>query len=255
MRRNIRLSGRKQLPANSISVTSDRKDEELLLNITHINDSEFKSFPPSAEVELRLTENKRVSIVSLGTLGAMKRSVVADGFFLQPMCQLRVVSKDSGTWGLLLGSTSAWRLGVKKADEKEQLVTGLLNFLPSKIRPRTWKLSIEEDVHPRFEVDDRIPDPEAWARSNTIFLGTVLPAILYQVFDDILGQEYRDQKQWMKDWLEWANTLMPGSAPPAHDETVAAKREWIDNLIDTFCHRHALSDKLVDELIEVANVK
>ena len=43
-------------------------------------------------------------------------------------------------------------------------------------------------------------------------------------------------------------TVMPDNRPPDDHEDVKARHEWIEQLIESFCQRHRLSDWIVDEL-------
>ena len=251
MRRTIRLTGRKQLPRNCVDLTIRVVAGKKVLAMTIADTATFKAFPASARVMIKLIETKQMELVEFGTLG--KLSSVVDLFnqdYVDPSCQLRIASAEGQRLGVLLGSTKSWRL---TSDSPDQLggVRGLLNFLPAKIAPRTWKLNINEDSHPIIEIDKRIPDPKSWARKDPIFVGTVMPAIIYQVFDDIFSHESPEETDWMNDWLRWAEGLMPGGILPQH-ENVVERRAWIDALVDTFCIRHKLSDRIVNQLAGTA---
>jgi hypothetical protein len=120
-------------------------------------------------------------------------------------------------------------------------------FQPFNIAPRIWKLDIREDDYPVVYIDNRIPDPRTWVRNDPIFVSCVLPAILKEVFDDILSSDTPPESGWAKDWLGWADTLMPGNAPPSTDD-LKQKQAWISDLLDSFCQRHSLLELLVGKL-------
>lgn len=217
----------------------------LTLNI--VDPKTVKPFPANARLMVKLIETKQIELVDFGTLGNPKAAVeLANQSYIDPSCQLRIANADMDRLGVLLGSTQSWRLS---SDDPEQTggVRGLLNFLPAKIAPRTWKLDIAENSHPVIQIDNRIPDPRSWAKSDPTFVGTIMPAIIHQVFDDILTHDNPEDTEWMNDWLRWADSLMPGSLRPQQPD-IRERREWIDGLIDTFCQRHKLSDRLIDHL-------
>ena len=76
----------------------------------------------------------------------------------------------------------------------------------------------------------------------------VLPAIVRDVFSNILSGQELPEQGWTKDWLQWAETLMPGQLPPAGD--AQQKDKWIEALLDTFCLKHGTLGKLVNQLKE-----
>jgi hypothetical protein len=207
----------------------------------------FKSFPANARILLRLQENKLVELLDFGTVGEPRYTAdLSFQGFVAPSCQLRIASSDGARYGVLLGSTDHWTLR-DDSEQEDQARRGILLFLPSNIAPRPWSLDIRADDYPVVYIDERIPDARSWARTDPVFLNAILPAIMAQVFDDILQQPEADGPEWVGDWLQWADRLMPGSKPPFGD-TVQKKREWIDSLVDSFCQRHRLSDGLVRHL-------
>lgn len=250
MRRTIRLTGRKQLPRSCASVSMREVADKKVLTFTIADMHSFKGFPQSARIMVKLVENKQVELVDFGTLGHLKTAIdLKNQTYDDPTCQLRVANADGDRLGILLGSTRSWRLN---SDHPEQQggVRGLLNFLPAKIAPRTWKLNIEENAHPVIQIDDRIPNPKSWAKSDPIFVGTIMPAIMHQVFTDILDYENPEETDWMNDWLKWADALTPGNPPPAYPSENRERREWIDGMIDSFSQRHKLSDRIIDLLLD-----
>ena len=120
-------------------------------------------------------------------------------------------------------------------------------FQPHEIAPRSWKLEIRDDDYPIVYIDKKIPDSRTWVRNDPIFISCVLPAIIWEVFEDILVSVTPPDQNWAKDWLGWADTLMPGKAPPWTDGR-QQKLEWISDLLDGFCLRHGTLDMLVGKL-------
>jgi hypothetical protein len=211
----------------------------------------FKGFSANAHVTLRLVENKQMELLDFGTVGAPKPFVeLANSSFGDPSCQLRVADTRPDHLGLLLGSTKTWRLNSDRTPQQGG-VRGILRFQPAAIAPRAWKLDIQENAHPVVLVDKRINDPRTWAKTNPVFVACVLPAILQMVFSDILSKPDPADTEWMADWLKWADTLMPGNPPPEDSQDSKACNDWIEQLIESFCQRHRLSDRIVNELTGV----
>jgi hypothetical protein len=212
----------------------------------------FKGFSPDAHVTLRLVENKQMELLDFGTVGTPKAiAELKNSLFGDPSCQLRVAETRPDHLGLLLGSTKTWRLNSDRTPEQGS-VRGILRFQPAEIAPRAWKLDIQENAHPIVMVDKRINDPRTWAKTNPVFVACVLPAILHMVFDDILSKPDPGDIEWMEDWLRWADSVMPGNKAPEDYQDSKARHDWIEQLIESFCQRHRLSDRIVDELTRVA---
>jgi hypothetical protein len=230
MRRTIRLTGRRQLSRSSVNISLRDVAGKKVLILAIADRVIFKVFPSNARVTVKLIETKQMELVEFGALGNLKAAVdLANQDYNDPSCQLRIASADSARYGVLLGSTKSWRL-ISDGLQQDGSVRGILNFLPAKIAPRTWKLHIKEDTHPVIEIDDRIPDPRTWAKKDPIFVGTVMPAIIHQIFDDILSQDNPDETDWMNDWLRWAEGLMPGGNPPLKAD-IRERRIWIDGSV------------------------
>lgn len=248
MRRTIRLTGRRQLPASCADVNIREVGDKRLVTMSIKDPTVFKGFSPEARVTLRLFENKQMELLDFGTVGAPKNiAELANPSFGDPSCQLRVANTGTDHLGLLVGSTKTWRLNSDRTPEQGS-VRGILRFQPANIAPRAWKLDIQENAHPTVLVDKRIDDPRTWAKTNPVFVACVLPAILHMVFDDILSKPDPADIEWMADWLRWADSLMPGKKAPDDVEDTKARHEWIEQLIESFCQRHRLSDRIVDEL-------
>lgn len=247
MRRRVRLTGRRQIARSTVSVRIVEVGGKRVVAFGITDAGALGSFPPDARILLRLQENKLVELLDFGTLAEPRYTAdLSFQDFVAPTCQLRIASSGAERHGILLGSTDSWTLRAD-ADQDDKARKGILLFLPWPIAPRPWSLNIRDDDYPVVYIDERIPEARSWARTDPVFLNAVLPAVMTQVFDDILGQQEPPDIDWISDWLRWAETLMPGSKP-RFGGTPREKRDWIDSLIDSFCQRHHLSDNLVRHL-------
>jgi hypothetical protein len=247
MRKRIRLTGRKQLAKSCVDAQVVALGDKKVVSLGIAEPKIFQAFPRDARIKLRLFENKVAETLEFGTLGKPRATTeLRNRAFVAPSCQFRVVSCEEQTKGLLLGSTDTWTL--RDANQEDgSAVQGILRFQPADIAPRIWKLDARGDEYPIVYVDKQIPDARSWVRNDPTFVGTVLPAIISQVFDEILDHGSPSDVPWMKDWLEWADLIMPGSRPPNsgdHQE----KREWVDRLLDGFSNKHGLHVRLVKHL-------
>ena len=253
MRRRIRLTGRRQLALTSVDAKFFDMGDRKLVSMTIANPVPFREMPESARIKLRLFENKFSETLEFGTIGEMKTTAeITNGAFAVPSCQLRVVASDGDRKGLLLGSTNPWNLRTDGDNKSGKASEGILFFQPYDIAPRTWKLDIREDDFPVVYVDKSIPDARTWVRNDPVFVSCVLPAIVREIFEDILAENTQPDQAWANDWLNWADTLMRSKAVPWSDGR-KQKQEWINDLLDSFCQRHGTLNLLVDRLLrEVA---
>ena len=228
MRRRIRFTGRKQLPRSSVDVgifpAGDPSKKLIYLSV--LNQKTFSAFPQEARVKLRLFENKFFEILEFGTLGALSSTAYLNNTaFSAPSCQLRIVASDGHNKGLLLGSTKTWTLRDSDGEE-ESPRKGILLFEPSDVSPLAWKLDIRVDDYPVVYIDQKITNPGAWVRTDPVFISCVLPAIIREVFEDIL--DFDDlSEEWIQDWLRWADSLMPGNSPPLSDDSPKEEMDQI----------------------------
>lgn len=248
MHRRIRLTGRRQLQKTAVRVTLAELEGAPLITMTVVHPEAFKPFPATARISLKLTENKGVEIVDLGTVSKMHATqTLKSRGFVAPSCQLRIADPGLNAKGLLLASTDSWTLrGDDNTDEANS--RGILQFFADETQPQSWKLDIRDSDYPLVKVDKRIPNAASWARNDPIFVGTALPLIVRQVFDEILRGEYSEDLRWVVDWLAWATAIMPDRPPPLNEDTdKTARLEYLDALVDSFCTRHDFANKLLAE--------
>ena len=254
MRRRIRFTGRRQIPHSSVEVrVFEVGYGRKVVSLSILHPERFRSFPGDAKLKLRMFENKFVETIEFGTLDAQGLTTptadLENTAFSAPSCQLRVVVSDGDEKGLLLGSTKTWTL--RDNDERaEGSRKGILMFMPQDIAPHTWKLDLRDDDHPIVYIDKNITSPDIWVRSDPVFVSCVLPAIIREVFEDIfLDFDDHSELEWVKDWLRWANDLMPGRALPSPDDS-RQKKAWIEDLLASFCRRHSALDRLLEHMKE-----
>ena len=101
MRRQIRLTGRKQLPRSSVDIRmlsakhSGKVKSLPVVGLTIVKPQFYDNFPRSARIRLRLIENKFAETLEFGTLGNPRVTVdLEHTAFRVPSCQLRIVASD-----------------------------------------------------------------------------------------------------------------------------------------------------------------
>jgi len=242
MRRNIKLTGRKDIPLNAFRMSPDASGDAISFEI--LSESPFKGHPASARIVLRMTENKMTEQLSFGTVGLPEPAQRPQhSEFRAPSCQLRVVASDEDNFGLVLGSTNSWTLKVKGGNDAPDAGRGILDFQTAKIAPRIWKLDIRDDEHPIIYVDESISNATEWARSDPHFHATVLPVVLERVMGHLIADPENKEYDWAQEWLQWSATLLPDTKAPIND-TDDARDAWLDDLVDAFCRKARLLESL-----------
>ena len=244
MRRNIRLTGRRQLAQSAFDFRLTELNGKKIATLALALPAELKTFPVDAEIRVKLIENKLVEVLNFGTVGRpAATATLMEASFAAPSCQVRVVCRGGAKDGMLLGSTTPWTYSVGGQPD------GILLFQPAKIAPRLWKLDIRPEENPILYIDDRVPDAASWAKGNPVFVACVLPHVITEVMRVILANGSRPEDGWMADWLSWLNGLIAGGADKLpFTGTEDEKRGWIDEVSAAFAHKHSLSDPVVDSL-------
>lgn len=256
MRRQIRLTGRKQLPRSSVDVRmlsaehSGAVKSLPVVGLTIVKPQFYDDFPRSARIRLRLVENKFAETLEFGTLGNPRVAVdLEHTAFRVPSCQLRIVASDSGKKGRLLGSTNTWNLSTDDDSAESTPNESILLFQPQNLGQRAWKLHICDNDYPVVYVNERIANCRAWAKADPVFLNCVLPEVVRQVFIEIFENQLYSDQLWAEHWLTWADDFISGTdLQPKVDLT--HREIWIDELIESFCKTHKLNEKLLQHLTQ-----
>ena len=255
MRRQIRLTGRKQLPRSSVDIRmlsakhSGKVKSLPVVGLTIVKPQFYDNFPRSARIRLRLIENKFAETLEFGTLGNPRVTVdLEHTAFRVPSCQLRIVASDLGKKGRLLGSTNTWNLSTDDDSAESTQNDAILLFQPQDLGQRAWKLHIRDSDYPVVYVNERVANCRAWAKADPVFLNCVLPEVVRQVFIEIFQNQLHSDQLWAQHWLTWAEDFISGTdLQPITDLT--HREIWIDELIESFCKTHKFNEKLLQHLI------
>lgn len=241
MRRTIRLTGRKQLPLNAVDLSLDMATAQTIASLIVIDNKVLGDFPANTELKLKFTENKFVETVSFGPIKNLKKKVaLARENFQAPSCQIRLVSR-TGENGKLLASTKSWTYKIDAETD------GILLFQAGATKPLSWRLQIRDEERPILYVDERIENSALWAKSDPIFLSSVFPSVIREIFRKIIDDQIRPEDGWKVEWLRWSDQLMPGERMPITDDAME-RDHWIDKLVDSFGAKHKLDEKVLKHL-------
>ena len=248
MRKAIRLTGRRNVPVKSVEVKLiDDRPQKVRFSIRQRHN--FNGFPGNSTIKLRLFENKGSETLVLGELASLGEPIEQslENSFSRPSCQLRVVQTQDPKRGLVLGSTPVWTIDSNQDGSETADNTGILKFAVKNIDPRTWTLEFPESDYPTIYLDEAIPNAKGWARNNPVFIGFVLPAVIREIFEQILQSEEYTEVKWMADWLEWSRTVGADDSP-SFDARPQEKKQWIDRVIDGFSVKNKTHATLIATL-------
>ena len=248
MRSTIRLTGRRIVPAGSVDVKLvDDQPQRITFAFRH--EHHLNRFPRDSAIKLRLFENKASETIFLGTRADIDQSIERSlkNRFSRPACQLRIVKSSHPKKGLLLGSTPKWTIDSDQDGSDDQENRGILKFAVGDIGPKCWTLEFPESDYPTVYLNKAIPYPKRWARNDPVFIGLVLPAVIRQVFDYILGTDEYGEIGWMRNWIEWAKDH-GAKDPPVIEAAPEDKEQWIDEVIYGFSLKNKVLQRLVTTL-------
>jgi len=240
MRKTISLTGKKKITANKYVLDINNAGETALLVLSLTDGKWFSQFPENARLFVHIAENKNFEIADFGTINKPSATYeLPKSLFSAPKCSLRIVSTDASKNGVILASSASRTTGAALGGRD-----GIICFMPADISPRVWKLEIRDDDCPVVYMNEKIPDPAAWACKDPVFVSTVLPTVLEFVWLDIFLKGGDSGVDWVESWIAWADILMPGENPPFKEDQ-ALRQEWIDSLVNSFAHKHKLSGRLL----------
>lgn len=234
MRRTIHLTGRRQIPTSAFDFEITDLDGRKVAYLSARNIKVLEGYPASSVVKVKLVENKLVETLEYGPISKLSTvTELSQESFQAPSCQIRIVGRDGENSGKLLASTRPWTF---KSDAETE---GILLFQAADTAPRLWRLEIREQERPILYVDKNIPNVSTWSKSDPVFAACIFPHVIERVFSTVLDERSRPEDGWMAEWLDWADSMMPGAEAPFSD--VEAHAKWIDSLIDTFAAKHKLA--------------
>ena len=108
---------------------------------------------------------------------------------------------------------------------------------------QVWRVHFES-MQPVLELNNRIDNIEHLARQDAAFFALVYPAAVREVLTHFLLVERWDENEEGGDtpelWIRWAREMIDDAVPAESDD----RREWIKEVVATFCGKHRVADKM-----------
>jgi hypothetical protein len=127
---------------------------------------------------------------------------------------------------------------------------GILPIESADLGPEPWKLDFRtEDVY--LLINSRVPDLKDRMRHDAGVFGLVYPVVVRQILSSALKTEFEDDEaseHWASQWLNFGTKLHSGGVKPPSHESEADREEWVNDIVESFCRKHDLLQKLSQKL-------
>ncbi len=125
---------------------------------------------------------------------------------------------------------------------------GILPIEPTDLGQQLWRLDFQE--HDVFLcVNKNVPGLIDRVRSDPIIYSGIYPEVVRRVLVAAIDKNAEldeDDERWPVLWLRFGTELHPAKQkPPGPDDLEEDREEWIEEVVDSFCERHALKDKFL----------
>jgi hypothetical protein len=164
----------------------------------------------------------------------------------------KVVDFD-GHRGRLLGIAQNIR-PIRKADDD----SGRQSLLPvdpsGELGEEVWRLKFMHN-NAWLQVNNKIPNIMDIARTNETFFALVYPAVLRQIFFQVLIIDQRDDAdeddEWHCKWLRWGRHWHPDKSNPPENvpNDHADQLAWIEAVVGNFAEQHQAAHRYSDAFL------
>lgn len=148
------------------------------------------------------------------------------------------------------GSILAIGNGMKAYDDDDKERRSAIAVLSRPLDQLSWKVDIEKNQQPELIINSRIPDFMEKIKSNALYRGLIIPAVMKQVLTCYLlnndSDDTDDEDRYRKQWLELAEDY--NDQRPDEEDSMYTKMNWLDDVITNFCTKHKFSDQLIDQI-------
>ncbi|MEW7009433.1 hypothetical protein [Lentilitoribacter sp. EG35] len=249
-KQTIPLTGRKNLAQSDFNFDWQNDENGTICIFEILNQKAVQDFPANSRVRVLMTENKNVYIADFGTLEKPNSTFSFEGVSLNDVKpELRIVSEDVSSNGLLLGSTKLPKTN-KNGDTE-----GILHFQLKDTSPFLWELSMSENDFPVLYVNENIESAITWVKSDPVFLISVFPVVIEQVFTCIFKSDSGYEEGWMYEWVQWVEQSMGCKQFPKTSNNLNFFQEWLDDAKSTILAKMNLLPDAIGKIDEQGEEK
>jgi len=148
------------------------------------------------------------------------------------------------------GSILAIGNGMKAYDDDDKERRSAIAVLSRPLDQLSWKVDIEKNQQPELIINSRIPDFMEKIKSNPLYRGLIIPAVMKQVLTYYMlnndSDDTDDEDKYRKQWLELAEDY--NDQRPDEEDSMYTKMNWLDGVIENFSTKYKFSDQLIDQI-------
>lgn len=249
MKRRLNYTGRKRILRTDIRLRADESGSVPAVTVQKLNLGSH-DLPERSQIVLeaqRQTTHTRVEIGTVEDLHLPVRRELPDFLDLAGVhFRVKVVGKDAEVEGQILAAADGL---IPEVDARESATRSLLLFKSADLGQRVWQLVLSDDADwPLVLINKRVGDWHAFAMSEQ-FVAYAYPEILTRVAHAALvSGDMDDFGAWQSEWLRYFRWLGkdPIELGDLDEVDSDAVEEWVGELVETFCRKHSLVDRIAE---------
>jgi hypothetical protein len=245
MIKRVNFTGRRRIPRDRVQIEIAAGPPPAVSAMFHLADLDF---PESAAVvlEAMCAGSPVVERIECGEVGRLRlpRNRRLDRIGgRQVFFTLKVVDR-SERYGRILGLAENVRPTGGKRDGRR--LEGILPIEVVQLGQQIWRLEFREH-HVFLLLNGDVPDIATRVRSDPALYALIFPEVLRHVLGRALAEggdlEDEHDDRWPAVWLRFARGLhVDGDRPPVGQERRDEWEDWIEDVVQAFCERHAIKD-------------
>lgn len=199
-------------------------------------------YPENASIYVEAYHKETRQRFEFGTIGNLRppSNRRLDQLDLTGPTLFRVLIVDeTGRHGLLLASGDQFR--ADEGDEEERK-SSLLAIRSYPLGQLPWKVELTSGSAPELLLNSQIPGAVEKMKSDSVFQGLILPAVLREILTFYLwNDEEREDNEHCEKWMSFASMFAadrPDSADPIE------LLEWVDEVVREFSENFHFGDLL-----------
>ncbi|MDA7615163.1 hypothetical protein N8574_01835 [Akkermansiaceae bacterium] len=167
---------------------------------------------------------------------------------LKPLFRIKVTDPLDSRCRLL---AFADKIAPADSEEVEGSRQSILNVEYVDLGQQIWNLRIDDSIRPILQLNSSISEPvgiRVLANSSE-FIGLVYPAVIRQILSYLLLEDLDPITTFDHDWIKYGNTISETVCPNPEkygdedeENFLRDVREWIDDVINNFCHNRLTRD-------------
>ena len=250
MKRRLNYTGRKRIPRESISIALVKDLRGTAKSFNAKMDLANLDLPSDDEVYVEAYHRNELKRFSFGTVGNIRYppDTLLTEFADTENLRFRVLVVDGSEDGKIVAHAD--KITVEADATRKAILPVDLN---RDLGQQVWCVEFEgSDGSPILAINNKIPNREAMARSDPLFIMNVYPAalkevLIHMIFIDGVSDVNDPSVEWHRDWLDFSKKQLAEGFPQAlydpRDNGSPEIRDdwlrWVDEVVAEFCLRRS----------------